>query len=170
MDDLRRDIVAAVPSLRRYARALLREPADADDLVQDCLTRAIDRLHLWTPGTNLRAWLFTILHNQHVNTARRRARRPDGIAMNDSGVEPAAGLAAQEDRHALRDMDRALAALDEDQRQAVLLIGLEGLTYGEAADVLDVPLGTVMSRLSRGRRRLRDLMDQGHPPALRRIK
>ncbi len=170
MDETRRLIVDQIPQLRRYARALLGDPDAADDLVQDSLTRAMDRLHLWRPGTNMRAWLFSILHNQHVNEARRRARRPDRV-----GLEPAHdGLHAtppgQDSGPAIRDLGRALAELPEDQRQVVLLVGLEGLTYAEAAEVLDVPLGTVMSRLNRGRQRLRELIEADSAPAIRRIK
>ncbi len=170
MDETRRLIVDQIPHLRRYACALLGDPDAADDLVQDSLTRAMDRLHLWRPGTNMRAWLFSILHNQHVNAARRRARRPDRV-----GLEPAHdGLHAappeQDAGPGLRDLGRALDQLSEDQRQAVLLVGLEGLAYAEAAEVLDVPLGTVMSRLNRGRQRLRELMGADAAPAIRRVK
>jgi RNA polymerase sigma-70 factor (ECF subfamily) len=171
VDETRRLIVDQIPHLRRYARALLGDPDAADDLVQDSLTRAMDRLHLWQPGTNMRAWLFSILHNQHVNAARRRARRPDRV-----GLEPAHdGLHATPPSQdagpgLLRDLGRALAQLSEDQRQVVLLVGLEGLTYAEAAEVLDVPLGTVMSRLNRGRQRLRELMEPEPAPAIRRIE
>ncbi len=170
MDETQRLIVDQIPHLRRYARALLGDPDAADDLVQDSLTRAMTRLHLWRPGTNMRAWLFSILHNQHVNTARRRARRPDRV-----GLEPAHdGLHAvppvQDAGPAIRDLARALAQISEDQRQVVLLVGLEGLAYAEAAEVLDVPLGTVMSRLNRGRQRLRELMEAAPAATVRRVK
>ena len=167
---MRRLIVDQIPHLRRYARALLGDPDAADDLVQDSLTRAMDRLHLWRPGTNMRAWLFSILHNQHVNAARRGARRPDRIGLEPAhdGLHPTPP--AQDAGPGLRDLGRALAQLSEDQRQVLLLVGLEGLTYAEAAEVLDVPLGTVMSRLNRGRQRLRELMGADATPAIRRIK
>ena len=170
MDETRRLIVDQIPHLRRYARALLGDPDAADDLVQDSLTRAMDRLHLWRPETNMRAWLFAILHNQHVNAVRRRARRPDRVELEPAHDGLHAAPPEQDAGPGLRDLGRALAQLSEDQRQAVLLVGLEGLTYAEAAEVLDVPLGTVMSRLNRGRRRLRELMGADAAPAIRRVK
>ncbi len=160
-------MVTVVPSLRRYARALLGGRGDADDLVHDTLVRAMDRIHLYRPGSDIRAWLFTILHNQHIDAVRRSARRPDYVAIGD---EEATAPAAQEGRLAVRDLDQALALLPNEQRQVVLLVGLEGLAYTEVAAVLDVPLGTVMSRLNRGRQRLRSLMEQGPAKSIRRIK
>jgi len=170
LDDVQRLIVDQIPHLRRYARALLRDSHMADDLVQDCLARAMDRLHLWAPGTNMRAWLFTILHNQHINAAKRRSRQPDRVgleadveALRHTPPEQGAALVA-------RDINRALGQLPEDQRQVVLLIGLEDMAYADAAEVLDIPIGTVMSRLNRGRQRLREIMDSDETPTLRRVK
>ena len=161
---IRDDIVAEVPRLRRYALVLLRNSTSADDLVQDVLERALSRLHLFQPGTNLRAWLFTIMHNLHVNQAIRAAKGPktgidEDVAENyQTAVAPAqtAGLT-------LRDMDRALNTLPDQQRAVVLLVGVEGLTYAETAAVLEVPVGTVMSRLARGRERLRSYMNDEDP-------
>jgi len=161
---IRDDIVAEVPRLRRYALVLLRNSISADDLVQDVLERALSRLHLFQPGTNLRAWLFTIMHNLHVNQAIRAAKGPktgidDDVAQSyQTAVAPAqtAGLT-------LRDMDRALDTLPDQQRAVVLLVGVEGLTYAETAAVLEVPVGTVMSRLARGRERLRGYMNDEDP-------
>ncbi len=161
---IRDDIVANVPRLRRYARVLLRDPVFADDLVQDVLERSLSRLHLFKPGTNLRAWLFTIMHNMHVNQAIRAGKGPrtgsdDDVAESyQTAVAPAqtAGLL-------LRDMERALATLPEEQRAVVLLVGVEGLTYAETAAALEVPVGTVMSRLARGRQRLRTFMNGEDP-------
>jgi RNA polymerase sigma-70 factor (ECF subfamily) len=167
LEELRQKIAASIPSLRRYACALLGERDDADDLVHDTLVRAMDRLHLYRPGSDLRAWLFAILHNQHIDAVRRKARRPDGLPIDD---QEAAAPASQDDRLTARDLDRALALLPEEQRQVVLLVGLEGLAYAEVASVLGVPLGTVMSRLNRGRQRLRSLMEQGPASPIRRIK
>ncbi|MDH5749609.1 MAG: sigma-70 family RNA polymerase sigma factor [Rhodospirillales bacterium] len=170
MDDIHRLIVDQIPHLRRYARALLRNPDAADDLVQECLTRAMDRLHLWKPGSNMRAWLFSILHNQHVNAARRLNRRPDKAdpERDHDALRPAPP--EQGSRHEVRDLGRALEQLPEEQRQVVLLVGLEGLSYQETAEVLDVPSGTVMSRLNRGRQLLREIMEQNGTPNLRRVK
>ncbi len=170
MDDTRRLIVDQIPHLRRYARALLGNADLADDLVQDCLTRAMDRLHLWRPGSNMRTWLFSILHNQHVNAARRRARKPDSTGLEAAHENLHATQPTQGGAQTIRDLDRALGQLPEDQRQVILLVGLQGLGYAETADVLGVPAGTVMSRLDRGRKRLRELMENGGAPALRRVK
>jgi RNA polymerase sigma-70 factor (ECF subfamily) len=149
-------IEAEIPRLRRYARALTRDTVTADDLVQDCLTRALGKLHLWEPGTDLRAWLFTILHNQHVNYIRRAAREGFAVELNEN--EPLLRRApCQGERLELRDLERALAQLPEEQRAVILLVGLEGMRYEEVATVLDVPVGTIRSRLSRGREALRRL-------------
>ncbi len=147
-----------IPRLRRYARALARDAARADDLVQSCLARALAKSHLWQPGTDLRAWLFTILHNQHVNDVRRAVR--EGISVPVEDVAPVLTVASsQSARLRLRDLDRAMGHLPEEQRQVLLLVGLEGMRYEEVAAVLSVPVGTVRSRLSRGRDMLRQLMD-----------
>ncbi len=170
MDDTRRLIVEEIPHLRRYARALLGDADLADDLVQDALTRAMDRLHLWRPGSNMRTWLFSILHNQHVNAAKRRARRPDSAGLAPVHENLHAAPPTQGAGQSIRDLDRALGQLSEDQRLVVLLVGLQGLGYAETAEVLGVPVGTVMSRLDRGRKRLRELMENGDAPVLRRVK
>lgn len=161
-------IVAEIPRLRRYARVLMRDPAMADDLVQDCLERALGRLHLFRPGTNLRAWLFTIMHNLHVNARIRTGRSPEipGAPQSDGGeAAPAQGGGLL-----LRDLERALGALPEEQRTVVLLVGLEGLSYRDTADVLGVPVGTVMSRLARGRERLRRLVDGEARQTMRQVR
>jgi RNA polymerase sigma-70 factor (ECF subfamily) len=158
MSDFARLLQNEIPRLRRYARALTRDAARADDLVQSCLVRAIDKEHLWEPGTDLRAWLFTILHNQNVNDVRRSVREGIAVAVDDVAsvltVDPRAGASLQ-----LRDLERAIRLLPEEQRQVILLVGLEGMRYEEVAAVLDIPVGTVRSRLSRGREMLRRLMD-----------
>jgi len=155
--DIYQSIEAEIPRLRRYARALARDVAAADDLVQDCLARALGKLHLWQDGTDLRAWLFTILHNQYVNQVRRSVR--EGAAVGLSETEPLLTRAPhQGKRLELRDLERAIRKLPEEQRAVILLVGLEGMRYEEVAEVLDVPVGTVRSRLSRGRDALRRLM------------
>jgi RNA polymerase sigma-70 factor (ECF subfamily) len=155
--DIYQSIEAEIPRLRRYARALARDVAAADDLVQDCLARALGKLHLWQDGTDLRAWLFTILHNQYVNQVRRSVR--EGAAVGLSETEPLLTRAPhQGKRLELRDLERAIRKLPEEQRAVILLVGLEGMRYEEVAEVLGVPVGTVRSRLSRGRDALRRLM------------
>jgi RNA polymerase sigma-70 factor (ECF subfamily) len=157
MNELFQRIEQEIPRLRRYARALTRDPSSADDLVQDCLTRALGKAHLWQEGTDLRAWLFTVLHNQHVNRVRRSVR--EGVTVDASDAEPSLTTSpSQYSRMELRDLERALARLPEEQRQVVLLVGLEGMRYETVAEIMGVPIGTVRSRLSRGREALRQMM------------
>jgi len=157
MSEFHRLIEQEIPRLRRYARALTRNADRADDLVQDTLTRAIAKAHLWQPGTDIRAWLFTIMHNQNVNKVRRAIRDHANV-----DVDECAKLVATTDPTAsrqLRELERALAQMLEEQRQVVLLVGLEGMSYEDAAAILNVPIGTIRSRLSRGRDVLRKLLD-----------
>lgn len=147
-----------IPRLRRYARALTRSADRADDLVQEVLIRAIAKAHLWQTGTDIRAWLFTIMHNQYVNMVRRIMREEATIDIE----QMSRSLVATTDPTAscqLRELERALACLPDEQREIILLVGLEGMSYEAAAQVLSVPVGTVRSRLSRGREALRRLLD-----------
>jgi RNA polymerase sigma-70 factor, ECF subfamily len=165
MADIRSRLVEQIPRLRAYARALTRNATAADDLVQECLTRALSKSHLWQEGTDLRAWLFTILHNQYVNQVRRAVREGTVVALSDAEAKQELTISPNQDKRLeLRDLERALAELPEDQRSTVLLVGMEGLNYEEAAAVFDVPIGTIRSRLSRGRATLRQLMDRGPSP------
>jgi RNA polymerase sigma-70 factor, ECF subfamily len=157
MSEIHQRIEAEIPRLRRYARALLRDVVGADDLVQECLARALSKLHLWREGTDLRAWLFTILHNQYVNYVRRSARMGTVVEFDEFATRQSRP-ANQEANLELRDLDRALGRLPADQRAVILLIGLEGMPYAEVGEMLGIPVGTVRSRLSRGRLALRDLM------------
>ena len=153
MDEAKR-LIELIPRLRRYARALVGERSSADDLVQDTLERAWAKLHLYRRGTDLRAWLFTVMHNVHVN--RIRATR-----LNDPLEEEMPELAArstQPDALLVRDLDRAIARLPADQRAVLLLVTLEEMSYEEVARTLGIPIGTVMSRLSRAREKLRAMM------------
>jgi RNA polymerase sigma-70 factor (ECF subfamily) len=164
MSDFARLLETEIPRLRRYARALTHDASRGDDLVQSSLLRAVAKQHLWQPGTDLRAWLFTILHNQYVNDVRRSAREGVTIPVEDVTVAASddVGAALQ-----LRDLEWAIASLPEGQRQVILLLGLEGMRYEEVAAILGIPVGTVRSRLSRGRDMLRALMDmkdrRAHP-------
>jgi RNA polymerase sigma-70 factor, ECF subfamily len=159
----REGIEAAVPALRRYARALTRKRELADDLVQDTLVRALRSEHLFHGG-DIRSWLYTILTNLNRNRLRALARRPALQAIEDNDAAEVAGPEA-----GARDIERALASLVEDQRSALLLVVLEGLSYREVAQVQGVPIGTVMSRLARARLQIKAYLD-GERPALRRIK
>lgn len=169
----RRDAVAAeIPRLRRYARALTGDEGEAEDLIQDTLERALARIEQWREGDTPRKWLFSILHNMHVDGLRRKSRRPPHVGLESLGLDQSAPAA---DGASGRDIDRALQLLSGEQREVVLLIGLEGLSYAETAGVLNIPVGTVMSRLARGRGRLRMLMgyeggDKGGQQPLRRVK
>jgi RNA polymerase sigma factor (sigma-70 family) len=147
-------LIELIPRLRRYARALVGERAAADDLVQDTLERAWTKLHLYRHGTDLRAWLFTVMHNVHVN--RVRATRPTDPL--DDEMPELAQRATQGDGLMVRDLERSIAALPVAQREVLLLVALEDLSYDETARVLGIPIGTVMSRLARAREKLRALM------------
>jgi RNA polymerase sigma-70 factor (ECF subfamily) len=157
MNNFSKMIEAEIPRLRRYARALTRNEDTADDLVQECLVRGLSKQHLWAAGTDLRAWLFTIMHNQFVNSVRRGVREGAAVPISDADL-PLTRAPNHDHRLELRDLDRALAMLPEEQRAVILLIGLEGMAYETAAEVVGVPVGTVRSRLSRGREALRGLM------------
>jgi RNA polymerase sigma-70 factor (ECF subfamily) len=148
-------IVAEIPRLRRYARALTGQNSAADDLVQDTLERALGKWQFWQRERDLRPWLFSIMHNLHVDTRRREGRID---YCDDESLPELPQRPEQEDGLALRDLDRALALLPIEQREIVLLVGLEELSYGEVARALDIPLGTVMSRLSRARSRFKAIL------------
>lgn len=157
MTDIHHDIEAQIPRLRRYARSLVHDVSAADDLVQETLARGLAKLHLWQRGTNLRAWLFTILHNQYVNRVRHEIRVGNPVSIDDAAL-PGRSPDQQWELE-MRDLDRALGELPDEQRSVILLIGLEGMLYVDVAKVLGIPVGTVRSRLSRGRTTLRRLMN-----------
>jgi RNA polymerase sigma-70 factor (ECF subfamily) len=166
-----RALIDHIPSLRRYARALTGDAWAADDLVQDTLERACRKWQLWIVGSDLRAWLFTIMHNVFASQARRAPPRAmvdiDEVAAQLPGAEGARDRAI--------DLQRCLLLLPEEQRAALLLVALEDMSYAQLARVLNVPLGTVMSRLARARVRLQELMEGAPPPTavrpgLRRLK
>ncbi len=173
-------LVPWIPRLRRYARALTGDPAAADDLVQDTLARAVEKFSLWKPESDLRAWLFAIMHNVFVNQLRSNRQQ----ALRAVDVLEADALAAASHREGLAiDLQRCLQLIAPEQRAVLLLIGLEQMPYAEAAAALGIPIGTVMSRLSRARQRMIALMngaaekvpartsaESGEPPALRIVK
>jgi RNA polymerase sigma-70 factor (ECF subfamily) len=154
--------------LRRYAFALVGDRDRADDLVQDCLERAWSRAHLWRQG-NLRGWLFTIMHNVSINARRRDYRAPLLTSLDRPGLEPST-RPAQEDHLSVGAVHAAVGSLPEEQQEVILLVGLEEFSYAETADILGIPIGTVMSRLHRGRERLRQLLSGQGGPVLRRVK
>jgi RNA polymerase sigma-70 factor, ECF subfamily len=158
MTELNRLIEQEIPRLRRYARALTRNTERADDLVQETLARALVKEHCWQPGTDLRAWLFTIMHNQNVNIVRRAVREPAVVDIEQASATLIATSDPTESRN-IFELERAMAQLPGEQRQVILLVGLEGMSYQDAAGILSIPVGTVRSRLSRGRDGLRKLLD-----------
>jgi|GEM_PF-474981 len=157
LDERAAQIPAEIPRLRRYALQLTRNSSDADDLVQDCIERALSQLHMLVPGYPLRPWLFAIMHNTRATHAKRDRRRPfvdvpilpEMISYTDPVFE-SQGVRA--------DIDRSLKALPPQQKQVVELVLIHGMSYQRAADRLSIPIGTVMSRLARGRDRLRELL------------
>jgi RNA polymerase sigma-70 factor (ECF subfamily) len=157
LQETQKQIEQNIPRLRRYARSLMKNSWEADDLVQVALVRALTKVHLWREGTDLRAWLFTIMHNEYVNSVRKSVRQ--GVTANLDDVTVAT-MDTQSSRMRLRDLERALDKLPAEQRQVLLLVGVEDMTYEEVAEIVSVPVGTVRSRLSRGREALRALMDE----------
>ncbi len=162
------DIVAALPRLRRYARVLTGNVHGADDLVQDTLVRAWDKRRLWRVGSDLRAWLFTIMHNVYVNQFLLRQREGASVSL-DAADSPVDGWdiavpATQSDRVEANEVFAQMGRLPVEQREVLILAAVEGLSYDEIAHVLSVPLGTVMSRLSRAREKLRRMVGLPSPP------
>ena len=147
-------IVPYIPNLRRYARALVGDRDGADDLVQDTLERAVRKFHLWKPG-DLRAWLFSIMHNVFVNQLKSRKIGLD-VEIDEETLAARIPTVTGTD---VMDLQRGLQGLAPEQREVVLLIALEDMSYADVSRALGIPIGTVMSRLSRGRERLRKLMD-----------
>jgi RNA polymerase sigma-70 factor (ECF subfamily) len=162
VSEFREQIEVAIPALRRYARALTRDAETADDIVQDTLVRALRSEQLFHGG-DTRAWLYTILTNLNRNRLRSLSRRPVLAPIKDSDAMTSGSESGG------RDIARALDQLAENQRSALLLVVLEGLTYREVAEVQGVPIGTVMSRLARARSQIKAYLD-GDRPALRRVK
>ena len=176
MHDMMHLVEPMIPALRRYARSMVRDRAAADDLVQDCLERTISHWHQRRTDSDARSWVFTILHNLAINQLRQKARRGWHGPIDDVAESTLAQPAAQEHGLHHRDLLKALDSLPEDQRSVLLLVSVEDLSYADAASVLGVPVGTVMSRLSRAREKLLQAMDgegahgTGHMPKLRSIK
>lgn len=155
-DDSAQLMIACLPRLRRYARALIGDRTGADDLVQDTMERGWSRIASWRPGSDMRAWLFGIMHNLHIDQVRRPAIAT--VELDDDMPMPSF-KAPQAGRLELRDMESALKTLPAEQREVLLLVALEEMTYEEVSATLGIPVGTVMSRLSRARERLRAQME-----------
>ncbi len=162
-------LVEHIPHLRRYARSLTRDIQQSEDLVQECLGRALSRMSQWQADTNLRAWLFTIMHNLHINNLRQRklssgADSLDGVELMDTRQN------GQDTAMEMQDLERAMAQLTTEHREILMLVCVEGMSYSEVASVLGVATGTVMSRLHRARETLRHWLSGEVPPKLRRVK
>jgi RNA polymerase sigma factor (sigma-70 family) len=168
MADMTQLIEPLIPALRRYARSLLHDATAADDLVQDTLERAISRWHLRRAEGDARTWMFTILHNLAINRLRQTARRGRHLAIEDADEAVVARRYTQEDGLRHDDIMAAVRRLPEDQCSVLLLVSVEDMTYAEVACVLDVPIGTVMSRLARARARLLRSMGEEVCPASQR--
>jgi len=159
MNEVKTQIVLLIPKLRRYARALTQDRESADDLVQDALERALTKIELWQRGTDLRAWLFTVMHNVYVNHVKKNSRAGVHLSIEGTMDElsyPDSQLGTIE----LQECLTALNRLPMEQREVILLVALEGMSYAQVASVTGVPVGTVMSRLSRARQNIRTLMDR----------
>jgi RNA polymerase sigma-70 factor (ECF subfamily) len=159
MDDRRKAILEEIPGLRRYARALLRDRDAADDLIQDCLERALSRLDNWHTGENPRRWLFTIMHNIFLDQVRRDRRHGVDRAVALDAREAQAVPAVQSGAAESLEILDALQAISPDRRAAILMVSVEGFSYAEASAILGVPAGTLMSRIARGREDLRALLE-----------
>lgn len=168
MKPIELQIADLTPQLRRYARVLMRgDILQADDLVQDCIERGLQRASLWQRGSNLRAWLFTIMHNLYVNQVKRQVNGPAFVALDET--ERDTQQRADTDV-VVKDIQQALNNLPADQREIVLFVSIEGMKYQEVARILDIPEGTVMSRLARARKQLRASLAGEKQQALRRVK
>lgn len=169
--EARQQIIATIPSLRRYARALvgMSSVQRADDLVQDTLERALSRLHLWRGEGDMRTWVFAIMHNLNANVVRRLNRGPTFVPLPNEEL-PAQSTAPPDIAIELRELDAALQRLPQKQREVLILVTVEELSYREVANVLGIPIGTVMSRLARARDQLRHLLRRDQRAHLQRVK
>jgi RNA polymerase sigma factor (sigma-70 family) len=175
MSDMVSVLEPLIPALRRYARSFVKDKSSADDLVQDTLERAVSRWHQRRADGDGRTWVFSILHNLAISGLRQAARRGEHLPLDDARESDVAVPFAQEDRLRQQDILTALSQLPEDQRSVLLLVSVEDMAYAEVARILDVPIGTVMSRLARARSRLRQIIEDESTaasarPQLRRIQ
>jgi RNA polymerase sigma-70 factor (ECF subfamily) len=161
LGEVREQLVALLPRLRRFARTLARNPHDADDVVQLALERALTRIEQWRPDTKLESWMFGIIRNAWIDEVRARKRRDTIFAPEELGEH--VGEATTDAQIDAMAMQAALEKLPEEQRSAVALVLIEGLSYKEAADVMDVPIGTLTSRLARGRDAMMAMLTKEHP-------
>jgi len=158
----RHSVEEHITALRRYARILTGNSTDSDDLVQECLTKALSKVTRWKEIRNIRSFLFTIMHNLHIDRIRREAKSRSNVSFESIGENQFSCAPRQAVMLELREIHDALQKLPREQRETLLLVSLDGMTYREVSDIMSVPVGTVMSRLSRGREALRRHVNGGH--------
>lgn len=156
-----------IPALRRYAFTLFHKQDEADDLVQDCLERALQKQDLWQKESSLRAWLFTMQHNIFINQLKSKARKPELVSSTETLTDI---IEPNQPNVTMRDIHYCMQQLPEDQREVLLLVTVEGFSYKEVGKIVDIPLGTVMSRLSRARKALQKLMNGEVKTVLREVR
>jgi RNA polymerase sigma-70 factor, ECF subfamily len=168
--DIRSQLPDELPYLRRFARSLARDPILADDLVQDCVEKAIAGSHTYDPARPLRAWLYAILRNTFISDRRKNLRLVTAKSVDDLAEHEGATAPEQESGLALNLINTALNALPAQQREVIALVSIEGLSYKEVAEIIGVPIGTIMSRLSRARNQLQEILEQQGHSVVRRAK
>ena len=168
--DFRTNLIAEIPHLRRFARSLCGDASLADDLVQDCIERALKKSHLYDATKPLRAWLYAVLRNIHVSNWRSNAKHQFAKNLDDLQGSEGATRAEQEDNFSTTVITEALDKLPAQQREVLVLISLEEVSYKDASEIIGVPIGTIMSRLSRARSTLNDILEERGTTFLRRVK
>jgi RNA polymerase sigma-70 factor, ECF subfamily len=168
--DFRTQLISEIPHLRRFARSLCGDAALADDLVQDCIERALKKSHLYDVTKPLRAWLYAVLRNIHVSNWRSNAKHQYAKNLDDLQDGEGATRADQEDNFSTSVITEALDKLPAQQREVLVLISLEEVSYKDASEIIGVPIGTIMSRLSRARSTLKDILEERGTTFLRRVK
>ncbi len=168
--DFRTNLIAEIPHLRRFARSLCGDSSLADDLVQDCIERALKKSHLYDATKPLRAWLYAVLRNIHVSNWRSNAKHQYAKNIDDLHEGEGATRADQEDNFSTSLITEALDKLPAQQREVLVLVSLEEVSYKDAAEIIGVPIGTIMSRLSRARSTLKDILEERGTTFLRRVK
>ena len=169
-NDFRTNLIAEVPHLRRFARGLCGDASLADDLVQDCIERALKKNHLYDPTKPLRAWLYAVLRNIHVSNWRSNVKHKSAKNIDDLEGFEGSVREEQEDNFSTSLITEALDKLPAQQREVLILVSLEEVSYRDAAEIIGVPMGTIMSRLSRARSTLRDILEERGTTVLRRVK
>jgi RNA polymerase sigma-70 factor, ECF subfamily len=168
--DFRNQLIAEIPHLRRFARSLCGDASLADDLVQDCIERALKKSHLYDVTKPLRAWLYAVLRNIHVSNWRSNAKHQYAKNLDELQDGEGATRAEQEDNFSTYAITEALDKLPQQHREVLVLISLEEVSYRDASEIIGVPIGTIMSRLSRARLKLKDILEERETPFLRRVK